>query len=74
VTSQNARAFTRLGEETAMARRVEARARELGWRRTARAARLRWSIRANGAVALASSLRRPAPGRAEALRAVVSPR
>ena len=74
VTAQNARAFTRLAEETEMARLVEARARELGWTRTARAARLRWSIRANGAIAVATSLRRSAPGRADALRALVSPR
>lgn len=71
-TSLNARAFTRLREETEMAREIAHRARELGWRRTAFASRLRWSIRLNGAVALMGSLRHGGLGRAAALRDVVS--
>ncbi len=74
MTALNARAFTRLAEETAMAREIGDRARALGWRRSAFAARLRWSIRANGAVALVDSLRRPGRGRLAALRDVVDPR
>jgi glycosyltransferase involved in cell wall biosynthesis len=72
VTAQNARAFTRLAEETEIARLIATRAGSVGWRRTARAARLRLTIRANGAVAVASSLLRAAPGRAGAVRDVVS--
>jgi glycosyltransferase involved in cell wall biosynthesis len=72
VTSQNARAFTRLREESEMARIVSSRARALGWTKTARAARARWTIRLNGAAALASSVGRRAPGRLGALRDLVS--
>ena len=71
-TSRNARAFTRLHEETEMARRIEQAAREQGWRRTAFAARLRWSIRLNGVVAVAGSLGRSAHGRGRALRDIVA--
>jgi len=71
-TSRNARSFTRLAEETAMARLVGARARALGWRRTSFAARLRWSIRLNGAVSLVRSIGRTAPGRRGAVRDVCS--
>lgn len=74
-TALNARAFTRLAEETSMAREIAERARELGWRRTAFAARLRWSIRLNGAVALVGSVRGGGgSGRLAALRDVVDPR
>jgi glycosyltransferase involved in cell wall biosynthesis len=72
VTSQNARAFTRLAEESELARLIEARAREVDWARTARAARLRMTIRANGAAAVASSLRGRRSGRARALRDILS--
>jgi len=70
VTSQNARAFTRLAEEGEMARIIADRARTVGWNRTARAARLRWTIRVNGAVALVASICRSAPGRTAALREI----
>ncbi len=73
-TALNARAFTRLAEETEMAREIRGRARSLGWRRTSFAAGLRWSIRANGAVALLGSLRHGGAGRVRALRDVVDPR
>lgn len=73
-TSLNARAFTRLREETEMAREIGRRAHELGWRRTAFAARLRWSIRLNGAVALLGSFRHGGTGRTAALRDVLDPR
>ena len=72
VTSQNAQAFTRLAEESEMARIIADRARALGWTRTARAARGRWTIRLNGAVAMASSLGRDSPGRRAALRELLS--
>lgn len=72
VTSHNERSFTRLGEETEMARAIAARARQLGWPRTRFAAWLRWSIRLNGLVSIASSVGHSAPGRARALLRVVS--
>ena len=73
-TSRNARTFTRFAEETEMCRRIAVAAQAQGWERTRRAARLRWSIRLNGLVAVATSIGRRAPGRARALRDVVSPR
>ena len=63
VTSQNAKSFTRLAEETDLAYEVAAAAKAQGWTRSARAARLHWTQRVNGAVALASSIGSPAPGR-----------
>jgi glycosyltransferase involved in cell wall biosynthesis len=73
-TSQNERTFTRLAEETKLCREVAEQARALGWRRTAFACRLRWSIRLNGAVALVGSLRHHATGRRAALRDLFSVR
>lgn len=71
-TNQNARAFTRLAEETELAYEVVAAARAQGWWRTARAARVHWTQRLNGAVALAGSLGRPAAGRGGAVRDLLS--
>jgi glycosyltransferase involved in cell wall biosynthesis len=72
VTSKNARAFTRLAEETQLAYEVAAAAKAQGWHRTARAARLHWTQRLNGAVALAGSVGRHAPGRIAAVRDLLS--
>ncbi len=76
-TLLNARSFTRLGEETALCQEIATKARTMGWRRTAFACRLRWSIRLNGAVDLAGSLRRGSSsrgssGRRRALRQLLS--
>jgi glycosyltransferase involved in cell wall biosynthesis len=71
-SAQNARSFTRLAEETSIARRIAADARAVGWTRTARAAQLRLTVRANGAVALAGSVGRGARGRGAAIRDVLS--
>ena len=60
VTSQNVRSFTRLAEETELAYEVAAAAKAQGWTRTARAARLHWTQRLNGVVALAGSIGRGA--------------
>ncbi len=48
MTAQNSRSLVRLGEEVAISREVAASAREKGWTRSARAARLRLTIRLNG--------------------------
>jgi glycosyltransferase involved in cell wall biosynthesis len=72
MTAQNTKAFIRLREETEIAYEVMNAARSLGWTRTARAARLHWAQRAGGLLAVAASLGRPAPGRADALRDLVS--
>jgi glycosyltransferase involved in cell wall biosynthesis len=72
VTSQNARAFTRLAEETDLADEVAAAAKAQGWHRTARAARWHWTQRLNGVVALGGSVGRHAPGRLGAVRDVLS--
>ena len=72
VTSRNARAFTRLAEETEMCRRIARAGERRGWTRTRSAARVRWSIRLNGVVAVAASIGRHAPGRVAALRQVLS--
>ncbi|MEO5723659.1 MAG: glycosyltransferase family 2 protein [Ilumatobacteraceae bacterium] len=73
VTSQNARSFTRLDEETRLAYEVAALARAQHWRRTAFAARLHWSQRLNGVVAVASSLRSgESMGRGDAIRDLLS--
>lgn len=72
VTNQNARAFTRLAEETELAYEIVDAARAKGWTRTVRAARAHWTQRLNGAVALAGSMGRAAPGRREALQDLLS--
>jgi glycosyltransferase involved in cell wall biosynthesis len=71
-TSQNSRAFTRLAEETQLCKELGVRARALGWRRTSRAADLRWTIRLNGALALATGWRARSSGRGRALRDLLS--
>jgi glycosyltransferase involved in cell wall biosynthesis len=48
MTSQNSRSLLRLEEEVAISREVAAVARQLGWRRSARSARLRVTVRLNG--------------------------
>jgi glycosyltransferase involved in cell wall biosynthesis len=58
-TTKNAAEFVRLGEETALARRTADEAARRGWRRTRRAARIRWSIRLNGAISLMSNRTAP---------------
>ncbi|MFT3853907.1 MAG: glycosyltransferase family 2 protein [Ilumatobacteraceae bacterium] len=72
MTAQNTKVFTRLREETDIAYEVMNAARAQGWTHTARAARLHWSQRAGGLLAVASSLGRPAPGRTGALHDLVS--
>ena len=72
VTSQNARSFTRLAEETRLAYEVAAAAKAQGWNRTSRSARLHWTQRVNGAVALAGSLGTEQTGRSAALKDVLS--
>jgi len=71
-TSQNSRAFTRLAEETQLCKELGRRARSMGWRRTSLAADLRFTIRLNGALALAAGSRHRATGRGRALRDLVS--
>ena len=72
VTAQNARAFTRLAEETRLAYEIADEAKAQRWPRTARAARVHWTQRINGGVALAASLRNTATGRSAALRDLLS--
>ena len=72
MTSQNTKAFTRLAEETELAYEIMETARALGWKRTARAARLHWTQRLNGAMTLAGSIRQPVPGRRAAVRDLLS--
>jgi glycosyltransferase involved in cell wall biosynthesis len=72
VTSQNARSFTRLAEETRLAYEVADAAHAKRWSRTRRAARLHWTQRVNGVVAVASSIGSAAPGRGSALRDLIS--
>ena len=74
VTAQNGRQFTRLAEETAIARLIADQARSKGWRRTAFAARLRWSVRLNGALAMAANRRSGRKALGAALRDVIGPR
>ncbi|MGZ4723599.1 MAG: glycosyltransferase family 2 protein [Ilumatobacteraceae bacterium] len=50
MTAQNSRSLVRLCEEVAISREVAVAARNKGWRRSARAARLRLTIRLNGLV------------------------
>jgi glycosyltransferase involved in cell wall biosynthesis len=55
VTAHNGREFTRLAEETTIARSIAKEARAKGWRHTAFAARLRWSVRLNGVLAIVAN-------------------
>jgi glycosyltransferase involved in cell wall biosynthesis len=71
-TAKNARSFTRVIEESSLCRSIAAQARATGWRRSAFACRLRWSIRANGLVALLASIGRAGRGRGAAIRAIAS--
>lgn len=71
-TSRNGRAFTRLAEETEMAKQISQAARARGWRRSTFAADLRWSIRLNGIASLLGSIGRSAPGRRAAIAHVLS--
>lgn len=48
MTAQNSRSLVRLAEEVSVSREVAAEAQRRGWRRAARAARLRLTIRLNG--------------------------
>ena len=48
MTAQNSRSLVRLEEEVAVCREVSVAARKRGWRRSARAARLRVTVRLNG--------------------------
>ena len=48
MTAQNSRSLVRLEEEIAVSREVSAAARNIGWRRSARSARLRLTVRLNG--------------------------
>ena len=48
MTAQNSRSLVRLREEVTVSREVVASARELGWTRSARSARLRLTVRLNG--------------------------
>jgi glycosyltransferase involved in cell wall biosynthesis len=48
MTAQNSRSLVRLDEEVAVCREVALAARDKGWRRSARAARLRLTVRLNG--------------------------
>jgi glycosyltransferase involved in cell wall biosynthesis len=48
MTAQNSRSLVRLGEEVAVSREVSVAARTMGWRRSARTARLHPTVRLNG--------------------------
>jgi glycosyltransferase involved in cell wall biosynthesis len=48
MTAQNSRSLVRLAEEVSVSREVAAAAGEKGWRRSARAAQLRLTVRLNG--------------------------
>ncbi len=48
MTAQNSRSLVRLGEEVSVSREVAAAARQKGWKRSARSARLRLTVRLNG--------------------------
>ena len=48
MTAQNSRSLVRLGEEVSVSREVAAAAHEQGWKRSARAAQLRLTVRLNG--------------------------
>ena len=56
MTAQNSRSLVRLEEEVAVSREVSEAAREMGWRRTARMARLHPTVRLNGLVEAAHLL------------------
>jgi glycosyltransferase involved in cell wall biosynthesis len=74
VTAQNGRQFTRLAEETAIAQIIADQARAKGWRRTAFAARLRWSVRLNGLLAIVANRKAGRAAIGAAMRDVLSPR
>ncbi len=48
MTAQNSRSLVRLSEEMAVSREVAAAARRKGWKRSARAAQVRLTVRLNG--------------------------
>ena len=56
MTAQNSRSLVRLEEEIAVSREVSEAARSVGWRRSARAARLRPTVRLNGLLEAANLL------------------
>jgi glycosyltransferase involved in cell wall biosynthesis len=69
MTAQNSRSLVRVAEEVAVSREIAAAARERGWRRGARAARLRITVRLNGLLEAARLLRhRRLRGAAKAVR------
>jgi glycosyltransferase involved in cell wall biosynthesis len=72
VTAQNARSFTRLAEETRLAFEIADAAGNKGWDRTRRAARLHWTQRLNGVVAVAGSARTRIDGRGAAVKDLFS--
>jgi glycosyltransferase involved in cell wall biosynthesis len=57
MTAQNSRSLVRLGEEVAVSREIADAARAKGWRRSSRAARLRITVRLNGLLEAALSVR-----------------
>ena len=56
MTAQNSRSLVRLEEEVAVSREVGGAARTMGWRRSARTARLRPTVRLNGLLEAANLL------------------
>jgi hypothetical protein len=56
MTAQNSRSLVRLEEEVAVSREVSEAARAMGWRRSARTARLRPTVRLNGMLEAATLL------------------
>ena len=56
MTAHNSRSLVRLEEEVAVSREVSVAARAMGWRRSARAARLRPTVRLNGLLEAANLL------------------
>jgi glycosyltransferase involved in cell wall biosynthesis len=56
MTAQNSRSLVRLEEEVAVSREVSDTARTIGWRRSARTARLRPTVRLNGLLEAANLL------------------
>ncbi len=57
MTAQNSRSLVRVGEEVAVSREIADAARQLGWKRAARVARLRITVRLNGLLEAARLLR-----------------
>ena len=64
MTAQNSRSLVRLDEEVAICREVAVAARRKGWRHSARAARLRLTVRLNGLLETARLLAHGQPGAA----------